>query len=92
MVTMRVRRQESVHPPADVAAPRRAHNEMEVIRHQAGREHLESHDSLDGDQKVEEYGVIPMIKKNRRAVIATVDDVVTTSRDDGPPASWHAAS
>jgi len=63
---------------------------MSVIWHRAGSRHLEFDALPDGRPKTEECSVVPIVTTDRRAVVATVDDVVTASRGDGSPASRHA--
>jgi hypothetical protein len=63
---------------------------VSVIWHQAGSKHRDFDALPDGRPKTAECSVVPIVMTDLRAVVATVDDVGTTSRADGPPASGHA--
>ena len=82
MVAMRVCCEQPVYPTTDVVPAGRAHDEVEVIGHQASREKLERYSLLSITDQTDEGGVFRVDMENVGAIIATIENVVTATRND----------
>jgi hypothetical protein len=72
----RVRRQQPLHPAADVVGAVLSRDDMEVIRHQADGEKSQRDAMLGLVHEPKEPHVVVASGENGRAVVAPVDEVV----------------
>ena len=82
MVAMRVCCKQPVYPTTDVVAAARAHDEVEVIGHQASREKLERYSLLCFTDQTDEGCVLRVGMEDGGAIVATIENVVTATRND----------
>ena len=87
MVAMRVCCEQPVYPTTYVVAAGRTNDEVEVIGHQASREKLETYSLLSITNQPDEGGVFRVGMEYGSAIVATINDVITATRNDrpGPP-------
>jgi hypothetical protein len=82
VVSMRVCCEQPVYPTTDVVAAVRTHDQMEVIGHQTSCEKLDRYALLSLADQADEGGILRGDMKYGAAIVATIDDVITATRND----------
>jgi hypothetical protein len=89
MVAVDMCRQQPVHPSADVLCTVLGYHEVEVVRHDAERQHPQRDSLLSLLDQAQKRPVVRGREEYIRPIIATVDDVVVTGRNEGSKDAWH---
>ena len=76
-----VTRQPPLHQPTEGVAARRFQDEMKMIGHQAEAQDFDRIFGFGDGQQVEKGAVVAVFVKDRRAPVATVDDMVDVAAD-----------
>src|SRR6187399_1916894 len=84
-----MRGENPMHPMGDVLCKVGAHDEMHVVRHEAGCEYWQLPSLLRARDQREELLVIRRFVKNLRLEVAAIEDVVTLFSNDGSSRPWH---
>jgi hypothetical protein len=79
-----------VYPATDVVSAVWAHDEVEVIGHQARREKLDRQSLLSVADQADEGGIVRGHMEYGAAIVATIDDVITATSNDRPGPPRHA--
>jgi hypothetical protein len=87
---MRVCREQPVHPATNIVATVRTYDEVEVIGHKASREKLKSYSLLGIADQTDEGCILRGNVEHGGAIVATIDDVITATRNDRPGPPRHA--
>jgi hypothetical protein len=90
MIAADVRRQEPLHPAAQIAILPGPDDQMEMVGHEAVCEHPHPVSREAGLEQIGEGGVVPRLVKDGGAPIAAIDDVIAEAPDRGPSRARHA--
>ena len=83
MEAARVGGEKPVCPSCEIIIPPWLHDEMQMIRHQAGGEHRDVELVKTFGEQPEKCHVVRTVMKKRHAIVAAIEDVVAVIRDDG---------
>jgi len=84
-------RQEPLHPPAKIAIRVRPQNQVEVVRHEAIRQHPHRYPFARERKQINKGLIITLRMEDVLPRIAAIDDVVTDASDRGSSRPWHGS-
>ena len=91
MMTTHVRGEEPMGPAGQISVAVRAHDEVQMVRHEAEGQNRHREVLLRLDDERQKCSVVGRVVKNARVIVTSVDHVVAVSADDGTCRTGHTA-